>query len=758
MTMTPASPSTPQIEYGGPLSSTMIFLLPALAMSSKVGLGLVQLMILLLLIRRRRPLLALYRRHWDDIGGVMLAFGGYFLVSLVRMLLDHQRLNTLDGPSRLLFGLSCIGVVYYLRPRARHFWLGLSFAAVLSAVMALYQVTLGGMERAIGLTHHEITFGDLALACGLLSLCGLADLRHTRMSWLPGLGLVCGLLASILSGSRGGWLALPLVLIPVTRYGVQIYGRRLLLVGVVLLAVVVLAFAVPATGVALRIEQAFAEIQRYLTLGDATTSVGIRLELWRASLMMFAEHPWLGVGRDQFDVALHALAAQGRLQPSPALAYSSSHNDMLHCLATGGLLDFGLLLAMYIAPLRFFSGQLRRPDQGQRALALAGVIVVVAFFGFGLTDVMFWLMMPKVFYVMMVCSLVGLCLAAQYPAPEPRRILIARTDNIGDVVLTLPLAGYLKQRYPQAEVVFLCRRYAAAVVAQCRHVDQVLTLEELGDDWAHGLAHSGCDTMIFTFPMRTLAAAARRAGINRRIGSSHRIHHWYHCNRLATFSRADSPLHEAQLNFKLLLPLGIDHVPPLEQLKTMYGLNTPRHPAADAVLDQPGFSVILHPKSNGNGREWPLQHYTALAALLGKVDGVRVLVTGSAAEGELLAQQAPALLALPNVENLCGKLDLDGFTALIGGCGGLIASGTGPLHLASALGRPAAGLFPPLKPIDPVRWGALGPRARSLVTSPACGQCADPALCTCMLAITPEQVLAVVMEWRAEALVEAAPA
>jgi len=756
--MTPASPSTPQIEYGGPLSSTMIFLLPALAMSSKVGLGLVQLMILLLLIRRGRPLLALYRRHWSDIGGVMLAFGGYFLVSLVRLLLDHQRLNTLDGPSRLLFGLSCIGVVYYLRPRARHFWLGLSFAAVLSAVMALYQVTLGGMERAIGFTHHEITFGDLALACGLLSLCGLADLRHTRMSWLPGLGLVCGLLASMLSGSRGGWLALPLVLIPVARFGVQIYGRRLLMVGAVLLALVVLALAVPATGVALRIEQALAEVQRYLALGDATTSVGIRLELWKASLMMFAEHPWLGVGRDQFDVALHALAAQGRLQPSPALIYSSSHNDMLHCLATGGLLDFGLLLAMYLAPLRFFWAQLRRPDHGQRALALAGVIVVVAFFAFGLTDVMFWLMMPKVFYVMMVCSLVGLCLAAQYPAPEPRRILIARTDNIGDVVLTLPLAGYLKQRYPQAEVVFLCRRYAAAVVAQCRHVDRVLTLEELGDDWAHGLARSGCDTMIFTFPMRTLAAAARRAGINRRIGSSHRIHHWYHCNRLATFSRADSPLHEAQLNFKLLLPLGIDHVPPLEQLKTMYGLNTPRHPAADAVLAGPGFTVILHPKSNGNGREWPLQHYTALAALLGKVDGVRVLVTGSAAEGELLAQQAPALLALPNVENLCGKLDLDGFTALIGGCGGLIASGTGPLHLASALGRPAAGLFPPLKPIDPVRWGALGPRARSLVTSPACGHCADPARCTCMLAITPEQVLAVVMEWRAAALVETAPA
>jgi ADP-heptose:LPS heptosyltransferase len=135
--------------------------------------------------------------------------------------------------------------------------------------------------------------------------------------------------------------------------------------------------------------------------------------------------------------------------------------------------------------------------------------------------------------------------------------------------------------------------------------------------------------------------------------------------------------------------------------------------------------------------------------MLAPFEDVRVLVTGSAAEGELLAQQAQALLALPNVENLCGRLDLAGFTALIGGCDGLIASGTGPLHLAAALGRPVIGLFPPIKPIDPVRWAALGRRAHNLVHEPACGQCDDPARCTCMAAITPQQVFDIVQGWRA---------
>ncbi|USX21928.1 O-antigen ligase family protein [Oxalobacteraceae bacterium OTU3REALA1] len=750
--MNTASTPPPLPEKGSPLASTLLFALPALALGSKSGLGAVQVVILLIFLIRFRPVWSAYQQYWFELSGVILAFSAYFVVSLLRMLLDDQGLRTLDGPSRLLLGLSCIGVMYHLRPRTRYFWMGLCATTVTAALLAIYQ-TLTGIEygRAVGFTHHAITFGNLALASGLMGLCGMAAFRGTRLAWLPVVALLCGMVASILSGSRGGWLALPLAMIPLVYYGRHLFGRRLRVVCGLMLALLAVACLVPAIGMAGRIGVAVDEVQRYLSLGDATTSVGIRLELWKASIIMFSEHPWLGVGRDDFHTVLNALADAGRLQQGPALEFSSSHNDLLHCLATGGVLDASLLLLLYIMPLRYFVAQLRRPDQGQHPLALAGLVVVVAFMAFGLTDVMFWLMMTKVFYVMMVSSLIGMCLATQY-TPPPRRIMITRTDNIGDVVLTLPLAGYLKQRYPQAEIVFLCRRYAAAVVAQCRHVDTVQALEDWNGDLAGGMARSGCDTVMFAYPRRQLAVAARRAGIARRVGSIRRFYHWFTCNRLAHMRAKSLPiLHEAQLSFKLLQPLGFSHIPSLDEIAALYGLDTPRHPAADAVLAAPGFKLILHPKSNGNGREWPLEHYTALARMLGPDAGVRVLVTGSAGEGELLAGLAPELLALPHVENLCGRLDLDGFTALVGGCDGLVASGTGPLHLAAALGRPVAGLFPPLKPIDPSRWAAIGPRATNLVNSTMCGHCSDPARCTCMLAITPQQVFAVIQGWRDEA-------
>ncbi|MCE3263844.1 MAG: glycosyltransferase family 9 protein [Pseudoduganella sp.] len=729
------------------LATVLVFALPAFALTTSFGVGLIQAVALLLFAWHFRDgVRDCYRTNWHVLRPMMLAFGAFFLFSLLRMVADSQPLRTLDGPSRMLFGLACIGAFYHLRPQVRHFWLGLCYGTIAAAVLAVLQTQLWGMPRAEGLTHHAITFGDLALAMGLMAICSLNTSRELR--YLPALALLAGIVASALSQSRGGWLALPLVAVPLARYGYQMHGRRMLVALAMAAALCVLAYFVPATGVASRVAEAVSDVQGYLARGDATTSVGIRLELWKASWLMFMEHPWLGVGRDNFDEALRALVAQGTLLPSPALGYSSSHNDLLHFLATGGLLDASLLFAMYIAPFQFFRRMLHAPERGQRPLALAGMVMVLCFVGFGLTDAMFWLMAPKLFYVTMACSLAGICLYMTRSASEaPRRILVTRTDNIGDVVLTLPIAGWLKQRYPGVHITFLVRRYAAHTVGQCRNVDQVVAIEDQ-PDLAEHLRAAGYDTVLLAFPVRRIAMAAWRAGIARRIGTSHRAYHWLTCNEMVRFSRVKSALHEAQLNFELLRPLGLREIPPLQDVWPLYGLQAPTSAKVDALLGDQGYHLILHTKSNGNGREWPLSHFTQLAHLLQAFGDIRLWLTGSAAEGELLAQQAPGLLALPHVHNVCGKLDLRELLALIGRADGLVASGTGPLHLSAALGRNTLGLFPPIKPIDIARWGALGAGAVNLSAAQACGQCQDKDSCRCMAAITPQQVCDVILGWR----------
>ncbi|MDQ2989138.1 MAG: O-antigen ligase family protein, partial [Pseudomonadota bacterium] len=367
-----------------------------------------------------RGVSAFYAANARAIRLIVIAFAGYFLVSLVRLLVFHEGLHILDGPSRMMFALSCIGFVGFLRPPIRWFWLGLCIGTIGAAAIGLWQWLVLGMDRVEGLTHHPITFGDLSVAMGVMSVCAWSAFRNSRLAFLPVVAMLCGVLASIVSGSRGAWLGLLLVLLPLLKYGSAVHGKRLAYGVGAVLAFSLLAYSVPATGIAKRVDDAVSEVRQYAATRDATTHVGVRLDLWRASLMMIAEHPLLGVGRDGFRPALLDMARQGRVQQSPALVYSSGHNDVLHTLATGGLVDFVFLMLMYGAPLAFFWKTLYGGAAGRAAPALAGLLLVICFIGFGLTDVMFWLMIPKSFYAMMLCALTGFCLAdGAQPAARP---------------------------------------------------------------------------------------------------------------------------------------------------------------------------------------------------------------------------------------------------------------------------------------------------------------------------------------------------
>jgi ADP-heptose:LPS heptosyltransferase len=248
---------------------------------------------------------------------------------------------------------------------------------------------------------------------------------------------------------------------------------------------------------------------------------------------------------------------------------------------------------------------------------------------------------------------------------------------------------------------------------------------------------------------RDLARGARLAGVPLRIGTSHKWFHWLDCNRRVHFSRYRSALHEAQANFRLLEAFGLHEIPTLEELARLALLHAPAG-SLPAVAFEGGFKLLIHPKSNGNGREWPLAHFEKLAQLLAPHADISLWVTGCAAEGELVRQQAPGLLAQANVRLLCGSCDLAGLMSIMAASQGMVASGTGPLHLAAALGVPTLGLFPPRRPIHPQRWQPLGERAQFLCLPGDCNKpCADASDCLCMRSLTPEMVAERVLQWHA---------
>lgn len=320
----------------------------------------------------------------------------------------------------------------------------------------------------------------------------------------------------------------------------------------------------------------------------------------------------------------------------------------------------------------------------------------------------------------------------------PDHVVLSRTDSIGDVMLTLPMAGLLRERWPGVRITLIGRSYTAPLLRCCTHVDHVLTLEELVQGDARGTLRSlHADVLVHVFPRRNVAGWAKAAGIPLRIGTSHRWWHWTTCNARVAFSRKRSDLHEAQLNLKLLQPLGFAEIPGTAELGLLSGLRPPvSSPQVRALLGvHAKRRVVLHPLSKGSAVEWGLDHFATLIRMLDP-EQYQVIVTGTQAEAERYRRHLP--LDLPHVCDAGGILPLDQLVALIAGCDALVAASTGPLHIAAACGLRAIGLYSPKRPIHPGRWAPIGRDAHALVAD---GVDTDGDPTAHIRAIDPRQVV-----------------
>lgn len=316
----------------------------------------------------------------------------------------------------------------------------------------------------------------------------------------------------------------------------------------------------------------------------------------------------------------------------------------------------------------------------------------------------------------------------------PERIIISRTDSIGDVILTLPMATLLKQLLPGCTVIFLGSSYTKDIVACCPDVDEFY-------DWKTAdLADIKADTIIHVLPRPELAKAARRAKIQNRVGTTNRLYHWWTCNWLIKLSRKNSDLHEAQLNLKLLgFMEGVKKEYSLQEVVGLMNFKSAKA-SCDAVqyIDNQKFNLILHPKSKGSAREWGLDNFKRLIEIL-PADSFKIFICGTENEGAMVRD---ALLSTPreNIVDLTGKLSLADYIAFIDHCDGLVAASTGPLHIAAALGKHALGLYPPIRPMHPGRWACIGKNAKVFVTDRQCDECRKTQDCRCMRMIEPEML------------------
>ncbi len=400
------------------VTGLLVFLLPCLSLVTLWGVSACSFIFFIVSLVLWRDCRAALARHWPQIRWVVLAFLCHFLfVSLCYLLRPEAILGNLEKPARMFFAVSALALVLAFRPARSTLWWGVIAGAIGGAALVFYQGLGLEMERPGGMIN-PITYGDLLLCLALVSLAAAVDLRHTRRVLGPGLAALAalaGLAGVILNGTRGGWIALIMAALVLLRYSHVVKGRLVPALVALTFTLFGAAYFVPDTGVRVRVQQGISDATTYFDGGSAFSNVGIRLELWKAAALLIAERPVLGADKVVVKSDIERYVREGRVD-DVVVPMPHFHNDGVQALVTGGVVGFAAWLATLVAPLLFFAQVLRaRGGDGklQFAPALGGMLVVVSFFSFGLTEVIFWSVKGSLFYALMIFVLMGLCLNAK---------------------------------------------------------------------------------------------------------------------------------------------------------------------------------------------------------------------------------------------------------------------------------------------------------------------------------------------------------
>jgi len=326
---------------------------------------------------------------------------------------------------------------------------------------------------------------------------------------------------------------------------------------------------------------------------------------------------------------------------------------------------------------------------------------------------------------------------------EFQRILIVRTDRIGDVVLTLPLVTALKKRFPNSKISMLISRYTADVVSSYSDYIETIFYDNVSFfQMVKTIRERKFDTVVVVKPSWRLALLFFLARIPIRVGTGYRLYSFLF-NKKVYEHRKNGNKHELEYNLNLLSPL--DAVPKekifpkllvdeVAKEKVQHLLQQKNIVATDSL-------VILHPGSGGSSRSWHWKYFGLLGKRIAEIPQTKILISGGVKEKEMMHNVSQMIGE--NAIVLAETLSLKEFIALISLAKMFVSNSTGPLHLAAAVGTFTVGFFPQIPHLSSTRWGAytenkieFSPKNKSF----DCNKCISSNDCECMNSITIDEV------------------
>jgi len=311
-----------------------------------------------------------------------------------------------------------------------------------------------------------------------------------------------------------------------------------------------------------------------------------------------------------------------------------------------------------------------------------------------------------------------------------KRILITRTDRIGDVILSLPAVKAARKAFPGAHIAVIVQPRIPDILKGNPDIDEVIVYDK---NEAHkGIAKNfGFIRQLKAkrFDMALILHSTKRinlicflAGIPKRIGYARGKADFLLTDRMEYTKKAGEK-HEAEYSLDVLRHLGIEP----EFSNPVIYVQAEDEKKAGEILRGLGVKqgerfAILHPGASCKSKMWSPENFAKIGDALIESLKIKVMIN-LAPDQAVLGEKVIGIMGNKPIF-FCDPTSLGELAALFKKSSLVISNDSGPVHIAAAVGTPVISIFGRnQKGLSPARWRPLGDKAIAIHKDVGCIDC-----------------------------------
>lgn len=293
-----------------------------------------------------------------------------------------------------------------------------------------------------------------------------------------------------------------------------------------------------------------------------------------------------------------------------------------------------------------------------------------------------------------------------------KRIIVSRTDKIGDLVLSIPSFFMLRKMYPEAELVVLVRKYNYEIVKNLPYVNRVLKIDDYRQkELIDKIKHFKADVFIALYNDQFVAKLAKASKAKWRVGPLSKLNSFFTYNKGVWQKRSKSIKNEADYNLDLVRKLNPEVFDREYEINTQIYMGEEHRKAVDVFMRNEGIEsplLVVNPFMGGSAKNITDDQYVdLLKGVKARKPETHIVIACHISE-EDRGQKLVDAMGEKGVNLFANGGDLLNLAALIERADVYMGGSTGPTHIAGSLKKKIVSIYPNKKTQHPVRWGVYG--------------------------------------------------